>query len=112
MHGVWSLAYLANDHTDIVTSASYLLSPQTSPMGGVGSSSRVVLLGSPGPHISPGSLKDPDPIIFSEIAEFALSLATPAKGQEAFLGLPYLQPYRLIRAAYLAEIGHVQLSHR
>ncbi|KAI0950569.1 hypothetical protein AcV7_008992 [Taiwanofungus camphoratus] len=92
--------------------ACYLLSPQTSPMGGVGSSSRVVLLGSPGPHISPGSLKDPDPIIFSEIAEFALSLATPAKGQEAFLGLPYLQPYRLIRAAYLAEIGHVQLSHR
>ena len=55
---------------------------------------------------------DPDPIIFSEVVEFALSLATPAKGQEAFAGLPHLQPYRLIRAASLAEMGHVQIAAR
>ncbi|OBZ75115.1 hypothetical protein A0H81_04209 [Grifola frondosa] len=90
----------------------YLLSPQTSPFGGMGSASRLVLLGGPGPTNSPIFHKDPDPIIFSEIAEFALSLATPAKGQETFTGLPHLQPYRLIRAASLAEIGHVQLANR
>ncbi|TBU65725.1 Sec23-binding domain of Sec16-domain-containing protein [Dichomitus squalens] len=89
--------------------ACYLLSPQTSPIGG---GSRLTLLGSPPPSLSPTFYKDPDPIIFSEILEFATSLATPAKGQEPFNGLPHLQPYRLIRAASLAEIGHVQLANR
>ncbi|KAL6309244.1 Sec23-binding domain of Sec16-domain-containing protein [Sparassis latifolia] len=90
----------------------YLLSLQTSPLGGIGSSCRVILLGSPGPQASPIFAKDPDPIIFTEIAEFALSLATPAKGQDVFTGLPHLQPYRLVRAMCLAEMGHVQLATR
>ncbi|KAI8998549.1 Sec23-binding domain of Sec16-domain-containing protein [Trametes punicea] len=92
--------------------ACYLLSPQTSPLGGMGSHPRLTLLGSPSPAVSPIYYKDPDPIIFSEIAEFAMSLATPVKGQEAFVGLPHLQPYRLLRAVCLAEIGHVQLANR
>ncbi|EKM55569.1 uncharacterized protein PHACADRAFT_144091 [Phanerochaete carnosa HHB-10118-sp] len=91
----------------------YLLSPQTSLMGGVGSpSGRIVLFGSANPQAQPNFWKDSDPIIFSEIVEFALSLATPAKGQEAFPGLPHLQPYRLIRAAWLAELGHVDQANR
>lgn len=92
--------------------ASYLLSPQTFPLGGLGSHPRLTLLGSPSPSVSAMYYKDPDPIILSEIAEFAMSLATPAKGQEPFAGLPHLQPYRLLRATCLAEIGHVQLANR
>lgn len=94
-------------------SFSYLLSPQTSPIGGFGlPSGRVVLFGSATPQTQPNFWKDPDPIIFSEIVEFALSLATPAKGQEVFPGLPHLQPYRLIRAAWLAELGHMDQANR
>ncbi|KZT67726.1 hypothetical protein DAEQUDRAFT_712916 [Daedalea quercina L-15889] len=103
---------LAASHWYEAAHACYLLSPQTSPIGGIGSSSRMVLLGSPSPSVSLNFAKDPDPLIFSEVAEFALSLAPPAKGQEAFAGLPHLQPYRLIRAAGLAEMGHVQLANR
>jgi COPII coat assembly protein SEC16 len=51
-------------------------------------------------------------MVFSEIAEFALSLATPLKGQEPFPGWPHLQPYRLIRAYQLAELGHTQAANR
>lgn len=92
---------------------SYLLSPITSPIGGVGSpSTRLVLVGSRSPHHWPCFHKDPDPIIFTEIAEFAMSLAAPPKGQEAFSGLPHLQAYRLIRATSLAEIGHVDIAKR
>ncbi len=71
-----------------------------------------MLLGSPPPAHLPTFYKDADPIVFSEILEFAMSLATPVKGQEPFVGLPHLQPYRLIRAASLAEMGHVQLANR
>ena len=92
--------------------SSYLLSPQTSPIGGINGGSRMLLLGSLPPSLSPTFYKDPDPIIFSEILEFAMSLATPTKGQEPFNGLPHLQPFRLIRATSLAEIGHVQLANR
>ncbi|GJE90820.1 Sec23-binding domain of Sec16-domain-containing protein [Phanerochaete sordida] len=91
----------------------YLLSPQTSLIGGLGSpSGRVVLFGSASPQVQPNFWKDQDPIIFSEIVEFALSLATPTKGQEPFPGLPHLQPYRLIRAAWLAELGHIDHANR
>ncbi|KAI0748222.1 Sec23-binding domain of Sec16-domain-containing protein [Daedaleopsis nitida] len=92
--------------------ACYLLSPQTSPLGGIGSIPKLILLGSPPPNSSPMYYKDPDPLIFSEILEFAMSLATPAKGQEPFAGLQHLQPYRLLRAARLAELGYVQLATR
>lgn len=72
----------------------------------------MVLLGSPSPSVALNFVKDPDPLIFTEIAEFALSLTTPAKGQDAYTGLPHLQPYRLLRAANLAEMGHIQLANR
>lgn len=82
-------------------------------MGGIGApAARVLLFGGSNPTKSPGAWKDPDPIIFTEIVEFALSLATPAKGQDPFLGLPHLQAYKLIRAASLAEMGHDQLATR
>ncbi|KAH9842630.1 Sec23-binding domain of Sec16-domain-containing protein [Rhodofomes roseus] len=103
---------LVANHWYEAAHACYLLSPQTSPMGGIGSSSRMVLLGSPSPSVSMNFAKNPDPLIFSEVAEFALSLTPPAKGQDAFAGLPHLQPYRLIRAASLAEMGHMQLANR
>jgi hypothetical protein len=82
-------------------------------MGGVGvPTTRIILLGSPNPANYPSFHKDTDPIIFTEIVEFALSLASPAKGQDAFNGLPHLQAYRLIRANALAEVGEVQLASR
>ncbi|KAG6814357.1 hypothetical protein H0H92_010943 [Tricholoma furcatifolium] len=91
----------------------YLLAPQTSPMGGVNQpSARVVLVGSRNPQTSPSFAKDQDPFIFSEIVEFALSLATPAKGQEAFSGIAHLQAYRFIRAMALAEIGDIQQASK
>lgn len=92
---------------------SYLLSPQTSPVGGVGlPGGRVVLYGAPSPLVAPSTIKDSDPLIFSEIVEFALSLTPPAKGQDAFMGLPHLQAYRLLHASNLAELGHVSLANR
>lgn len=78
----------------------------------MGTTSRFMLLGSRSPAHSPTICKDSDPIFFSEILEFAMSLATPSKGQEPFMGLPHLQPYRLIRAVSLAETGHVLLANR
>ncbi|KAJ6547614.1 Sec23-binding domain of Sec16-domain-containing protein, partial [Mycena capillaripes] len=93
--------------------ACYLLSPQTSPIGGIGNpSARIVLLGSRSPQIWPSFYKDSDPVIFTEILEFALSLAPPAKGQDAFYGLPHLQAYRFIRAMALAELGELQIASR
>ncbi|KAG6376165.1 Sec23-binding domain of Sec16-domain-containing protein [Boletus reticuloceps] len=91
----------------------YLLSPQTSVMGGLGGpGTRLVLLGSQSPHINPVFFRDPDPIIFTEIAEFALSLQAPIKGQEPFHGFPHLQAYKFIQATYLADIGQVQTATR
>lgn len=82
-------------------------------MGGLGGpGTRLVLLGSQSPHMNSAFLRDPDPIIFTEIAEFALSLKAPAKGQEPFHGFPHLQVYKFIRAAYLADIGQVQSATR
>ena len=82
-------------------------------MGGLGSpSTRLVLLGSRGPHHSVNFHTDSDSFILSEIAEFAMSLATPPKGQDPFHGLPHLQAYRLIRAFSLAEVGHIDIAKR
>ncbi|KAJ6496726.1 Sec23-binding domain of Sec16-domain-containing protein [Mycena vitilis] len=93
--------------------ACYLLSPQTSPVGGIGNTSaRIVLLGSRSPQVWPSFYKDSDPVIFTEILEFALSLAPPTKGQDTFYGLPHLQAYRFIRALSLAELGELQLASR
>ncbi|KIY43549.1 hypothetical protein FISHEDRAFT_31670, partial [Fistulina hepatica ATCC 64428] len=91
----------------------YLLSSQTSLFGGVGHpTARIVLLGSPSPRICLTFSKDPDPIMFSEIAEFALSLNSPAKGQESFRGLLHLQAYKFVRAMALMELGEIQLASR
>ncbi|KAH9946034.1 Sec23-binding domain of Sec16-domain-containing protein [Epithele typhae] len=90
----------------------YMLSPQTSPLAGLGSTPRLTLLGSPAPTSLPLFYRDSDHIVFSEILEFAMSLAAPTKGMEQFIGFPHLQPYRLIRANNLAELGHVQLANR
>ncbi|KAH7889677.1 Sec23-binding domain of Sec16-domain-containing protein [Phlebopus sp. FC_14] len=91
----------------------YLLSLQTSIMGGIGSPGvRMVLLGSQTSYSGPTSFRDSDPVIFSEIAEFAFSLKAVPKGQEPFHGFPHLQAYKLTRAAYLAEIGQVQAATR
>ena len=97
-------------YLSLIATNSYLLAPQTSPLGGLGGNPKLKLLGSSA--TSPTFYKDTDPIVFSEIAEFAMSLATPGKGQEPFIGFPHLQPYRLIRAVTLAELGHVQLATR
>lgn len=105
--------WLDPHHFPCPAAFSYLLAPQTSPIGGfVNPSTRIVLLGSHSPQVSPGFHKDSDNIIFTEIVEFALSLATPAKSQEAFNGLPHLQVYKLIRATSLAEMGQIQLANR
>ena len=55
------------------------------------------------------AMKDSDALIFTEILEFAMSLA---KGQETLHTLSYLQAYRFIRAVSLAESGYVQLATR
>ncbi|KAF5391379.1 hypothetical protein D9757_001871 [Collybiopsis confluens] len=93
--------------------ACYLLSPQTSTVAGLQHpSARIVLLGSRNPQSFSNFISDPDPIILSEIHEFALSLVPIPKGQEPFAGLPHLQVYRFIRAICLAELGDVAAANR
>ncbi|KAG2144936.1 Sec23-binding domain of Sec16-domain-containing protein [Suillus cothurnatus] len=105
--------YLVSHQLVEAAHVCYLLSPQTSPIGGIGSpSGRIVLIGSRNPHAWPSFYKDTDPIILSEIAEFAFSLKSVTKGQEPFHGLPHLQAYKLIRASYLSEIGEIQAASR
>lgn len=110
----WYASLLSFWHLEAnaMSSLSYLLSPQTSPFGGVGVPSCRVHLISANPATVPNFWKDSDAILFSEIVEFALSLTPQTKGQEAFAGLPHLQAYRLIRATSLAEMGHDQLANR
>lgn len=89
---------------------SYLLSPQTSLVGGLGSpTARMTLVGTKNPG---KAAKDKDSIILSEVFEFALSLVPTVKGQEAFYGLAQLQTYRFIRAMEIAEHGDLQLANR
>ena len=112
---VWygSISFIVYITSPYIHVFSYLLSPQTSQLGGLGSpTTRLVLVGSANPAITPTFNKDQDSLILSEIVEFAHSLSPPQKGQEPFPGLPHLQPYRLIRAHQLAELGHIQLAAR
>jgi len=89
---------------------SYLLSPQTSVIGGLGSpSAKITVVGSKNPA---DIMKNMDSLILSEILEFALALVPAIKGQDAFHGMPHLQAYRFIRAVSLAEIGDMQLANR
>ncbi|PPQ93302.1 hypothetical protein CVT25_014431 [Psilocybe cyanescens] len=88
----------------------YLLSLQSSVLGGMGNpSARITLVGSKNPA---EAMKDSDAIILSEILEFAMSLVPTVKGHEAFHGLPHLQAYKFIRAVSLAAIGDIQLANR
>ena len=48
---------------------------------------------------------DVEAVMMTEIVEFAHSLAPVSKGQEAFHGLPYLQPYKLQHARELSAHG-------
>lgn len=94
-------------------SFSYLLSLQTSPLGGAGSpASKVILVGSENPLLKPNFHVEDDPFIFSEVLEFAFSLVPTVKGQDAFSGIPHLQAYRLVQAFRLAEHGYVSLASR
>ena len=96
-----------------MTLCSYLLSPQTSPIGGLGSpGAKIMLLGSQGPVKMPTFHADAEALFLSEILEFALSLRAPVKGQEVFGGFPHLQAYRLMHAWHLAESGHTALAKR
>lgn len=90
---------------------SYLLAPQSGVLGSIGTPGRITLVGSRGPTTPNFHVSD-DAIVFSEIAEFALSLANPFKGQETFNGLPPLQTYKFVRAASLAEMGHMLAASR
>ena len=91
---------------------SYILAPQSAVLGNIGTPGRVTLVGSLGPSATPNFHVSDDAIVFSEIVEFALSFAPPSKGQEAFNGLPHLQAYKFIRAASLAEMGHILAASR
>ncbi|KAI0273647.1 Sec23-binding domain of Sec16-domain-containing protein [Gloeopeniophorella convolvens] len=103
---------LANSWTEAAHSC-YLIAPQAAVLGTIGSAAgRVPLVGSRGPTASPNFHVDDDAIVFSEIVEFALSLAPQSKNQEPFNGLSHLQSYKLVRAASLAEMGHVQVASR
>ncbi|KAF8334307.1 Sec23-binding domain of Sec16-domain-containing protein [Cantharellus anzutake] len=86
----------------------YLLSPQNSPINGVGSpSGRVVLFGCENPATLKNISANYEPINLTEVVEFALSLA-PSSGKDAFAGLPHLQAYKLARALQLAELGYIK----
>ncbi|QRW27676.1 COPII coat assembly protein Sec-16 [Rhizoctonia solani] len=105
--------YLVSNKWVEAAHVCYLLSPTTSALGGLSTPSvRVILLGSESPSTSRNFEKDDDAIIFTEIAEYAYSLVPTVKGQEAYAGLPHLQAYKLLRAAKLAEMGHVALASR
>lgn len=91
----------------------FLLSPQTSPVGGVGNpAARIVLLGSKNPANVPTFSRDSDSIVFTEILEHALATAPVPKGQEPNHGFPHLQAYRLIRAYAAAEAGDLGVASR
>ncbi|EMD38408.1 hypothetical protein CERSUDRAFT_82659 [Gelatoporia subvermispora B] len=88
--------------------ACYLLS-QSSPAVSSPGTARLAALNS---QTASNFFRNQDTIIFNEILEFAISLVAPSKGQDAFTGLPYLQPLRFMRATVLAELGHVHLARR
>lgn len=73
---------------------------------------RTVLFGSASPIKLPTFHTSLQPIILSEIAEYAKSLVPAVKGQEASQGLQHLQAYRLWHAFCLAEMGEVVLAKR
>ena len=71
----------------------------------------MVLLGIESPNIRRNFHTEYDAIRLTEVIEYALSLVPPV-GKETFNGLPHLQAYKLLRAAQLAEMGHLQVATR
>ena len=63
------------------------------------------LLGAQDPLQNTLAANDLEAIILSEIIEFAFSLVPVPKGQEAYIGLPHLQAYRVLHACHLADAG-------
>lgn len=100
-------ALASNDEIE-AAHVCYLLSPQTSLVGGIGSlNSRIHLLGS-APSLSNGI--DLESVKLTELLEFGCSLTSTIKGQETFTGFPHLQAYRLQHASLLADSGDIQRS--
>lgn len=86
----------------------YLLSPQTSPMGGADTTGvRFTLLGQTNPKASAAFVQDLDGILLTEVLEFAQGLVPAVKGQEPFAGIAHLQAYKLVHAHQLADLGEV-----
>lgn len=86
--------------------ACYLLSAQTATLGGPGMPAvRYSLIGADVAQRTPTSARDLEAIMLTEVVEFALSLVPAVKGQEAYVGLPYLQGYRTMHALELSDIG-------
>jgi hypothetical protein len=63
------------------------------------------LLGASDPLQQPPSASDFEAIVLTEVIEFAFSLVPVPKGQEAYIGLPHLQAYRVLHARQLADMG-------
>ncbi|KAK0561903.1 hypothetical protein OC844_002962 [Tilletia horrida] len=91
----------------------YLLSPQTSTIGGVDTPGvRATLIGGHNPRASVLYLRDLDSILLTEVYEFIQSLLPTVKGQEVFNGLPHLQAFRLVHAMTLAELGDIARAQK
>lgn len=91
----------------------YLLSPQTSPIGGADTSgARFTLLGLSSPKASAAFVQDLDGILMTEVLEFAQGLVPAVKGQEPFPGIAHLQAYKLVHAQHLADLGEVSKAQR
>lgn len=97
----------------ISTTPSYLLSIQTSPLGGIGApSARLTLIGSDSPGLRRNFHLHVDAIRYTETIEFALSLLPPP-AKEPFGGLVHLQSYKLLCAWQLAELKEAtKLVHK
>ena len=86
--------------------ACYLLSGPAAVLGGPGMPGvRYTLIGAHHASQSPTASRDVEAIMLTEVVEFALSFLPVAKGQESYIGLPYLQGYRTMHALELSDIG-------
>ncbi|RKP10430.1 Sec23-binding domain of Sec16-domain-containing protein [Thamnocephalis sphaerospora] len=86
----------------------FLLSPQTSVMNGLDTSSvRMVLMGADHQQLS--YCKNTEALRMTEVLEFALSLRSSGNGSGGF---PHLQAYKLAYAWALQDQGHLQASLR
>ncbi|KAI9592921.1 Sec23-binding domain of Sec16-domain-containing protein, partial [Syncephalis fuscata] len=86
----------------------YLLSPQVSIMNGLGTSARIVLLGTD--HQQQSTFyKHTEAIRMTEILEFVLSLKSSATTSSGF---PHLQAYKLAHVWSLLDAGYIHEALR